>query len=188
MTPPPLRAVVVGILFAAATCLAHTALAYTGDAPEISRSPGRVGGVVVLWPRIVPATEDPGLQELAVTLQQRLRAIAEKAKPGALIDVRPSPQRACPIEAGCKGVSIGVLLAHDQGGCAAVATVAPAGTAPSTLVPWAGSVKLLSFETPFRDAPEKRVSIADFSSCDDLATELEASTDAIVEAIRSSDD
>ena len=48
----------------------------SGDAPEISRSVGQTGGVVVFWPRIVPRSVggDPQMHAIAQRLQERLAA------------------------------------------------------------------------------------------------------------------
>ena len=73
-----------------------TLSALAADAPEISRSVGVKGGVVVLWPRVLPATADPAVQVEAQKLQARLTAMAEAAAPAAPRDVRPTPERVCP--------------------------------------------------------------------------------------------
>src|SRR5262249_6485435 len=49
------------------------------DAPEISRSRGTKGGVVVLWPRVWPRSEEPGATELATKVQKRLEELARRA-------------------------------------------------------------------------------------------------------------
>src|SRR4051812_28885981 len=45
---------------------------HANDTPEISRSRGTAGGVVVLWPRIVPRSEDPAVLDLATRIQAKL--------------------------------------------------------------------------------------------------------------------
>jgi hypothetical protein len=162
-----------------ALLLPSAALAGGGDAPEISRSTGKVGGVVVLWPRVVPA--DASLQPQAADVQARLQAIAAQASP--LVDLRPAPERACPMK-GCRSATLGAVLAHDEGGCVVVALVGPPGVAPVTLVPWAGEVELAAPTAPFRGQPESLLTIRDFATCADLGAALEARQAAIAEALR----
>jgi hypothetical protein len=136
----------------------------SGDAPEISRSRGEKGGVVVFWPRIWPKSDDPAVKDLATKLQQKLKEMAEKAVPGRPIDVRPEPERVCPRD-GCAATTVGAVLIHKNKACAAVAVVSGPGTSPGRILPWSGAVKLAQESVPFREPPEEQVTVDDFGSC-----------------------
>jgi hypothetical protein len=64
--------------------------AHANDAPEISRGTGDAGTVVVLWPRVLPKTDDPKISDLAGRVQIRLDRLA--AKTGKKVDRRPAPR------------------------------------------------------------------------------------------------
>lgn len=149
-----------------------------GDGAEISRSRGKAGGAVVLWPRVVPEAQDPSLDDLATKLQQRLEAIAHRNVSESRTVVRPKPERVCPQE-GCKGVSLSVMLAHQEGGCAAVALVGAPGAEPSVMIPWAGKVVTAGTSLAFRQPPESQVTVTEFVPCGELLTRLD---DGAVEA------
>ncbi|MFO0553145.1 MAG: hypothetical protein U0271_32455 [Polyangiaceae bacterium] len=142
------------------------------DAPEISRSAGTPANVVVLWPRIIPRTEDPAVTNLATAIQSRLALVAKNA--GLEVDRRPAPERVCPRPSGCEGVSLGAVLAVRDGACAVVGLVGPPGTADVELVPLAGGVDLKMAATPFRDPPENAVTVNEFEKCSDLLSKLES--------------
>jgi hypothetical protein len=182
-TPIALAAIVLLSLGAPVLPVTGATTANNIDAPEISRSRGAKGGVVVLWPRIIPAWGGSDTQVLARQVQEKLVALARQAYPGRPIDIRPSPERVCPM-GGCDAVAVGALLMRDGEGCAIVALVSPAGTSPTTLVPWAGSVRLRAGRVPFRQPPENWVTITDFGRCDRLDEDLEANRASIVSAMR----
>jgi hypothetical protein len=149
------------------------------DAPEISRSVGVEGGIVVLWPRVVgPRGSPTRAVDQARQLQSRLVAIAGRVAPGRPVDVRPQPERVCP-RSGCSALALGVVLAVSGQGCAAIALVSDPGQSPAELVPWGGQVRLKSNSVPFREPPELAVRITDYARCDSL---LEALNDKSVEA------
>ena len=150
---------------------------------KISTSVGQQGGVIVLWPRIIPATQDPTILSTARSVQARLTALARERYPTRAIDVRPEPQRACP-QAGCEATSVNAVIVHNQGSCVVVGLVAPPGRSPTTMIPWAGPVDLKQPTVPFRDYPESSLVIRDFLGCDDLAAPLAAQQEPIAEAIR----
>jgi len=157
------------------------------DAPEISRSVGTPGGVLVLWPRIVvprggPAKPDTETVALAGRMQQRLAVLAKRARPGAAIEVRPEPERVCPRK-GCQAMSIGLLLTRAGAGCAAIALVSGPGTAPAELVPWAGEVRLSASSVPFREPPERALGVTDYVRCSDLEHAAEAQDGAVQGAL-----
>lgn len=144
----------------------------TQNAPEISKSGGAEGGVVVLWPRVAPKSDDPEVKEIAELAQSRLASLAGEL--GVEVDKRPEPERVCPRPQGCKAVSLGFVLAKHQGGCALVATVSKPGESPATLVPWVGTVELRSSTVPFREPPESEVSVTEMASCSKLKKDLSA--------------
>jgi len=155
--------------------LLATAGAWAGDdGPEISRAKGKKGGVVVLYPRVVPATDDPTVVAVATQLQQQLSAVAQRAADPRKVDVRPAPERVCPQE-GCKAASLGVLLGHRGGGCAVVVQVGPPGIANQQLFPVAGEVALRAQVATFRQPPERLVTITEFAPCADVMAGLELS-------------
>lgn len=153
--------------------LGVSAAAATGPGSEVSRTRGRGGGVVVLWPRIVPETEDPAMLALAARLQERVREAAAVGVVPNRIDVRPAPERVCPMN-GCRATSVGLLLGHQDGGCVALAIVGPPGAEAQRLVPLAGSVGMDDAGLPFREAPEGKVVITEFVSCGELEQQLDA--------------
>ena len=125
---------------------------------------------MVLWPRISPRSEDPKVVELANRIQARLERAGKSG--GDSADRRPSPERVCPRE-GCRGVSVGAVLAMKDKGCAVVATVGPAGAKPVTLVTLAGDVELKAKESPFRDPPENLLTVQEFVPCEKLLADLD---------------
>jgi hypothetical protein len=155
----------------------------TQDAPEISRSAGKEGGVVVFWPRVVPRTEDPQIRKLAGDLQKRLVDLVAKAVPERERDVRPEPERVCP-KSGCDAMTVGALLTASGGGCVALALVAPPGPSPQRIIPWAGDVELKYEQVPFREPPESSVTIKDMASCAKLVDKLEERAPDVVKAIQ----
>jgi len=151
---------------------------------NVSASRGQEGGVVVLWPRVIPSNMLDALRPQATGLQQRLREIVTHTVPGKPMDARPEPERVCP-KAGCLAMSVGVLLATSGGGgCAAVAFVGRPGGTDLELIPWAGDVTLKQSRIGFRDAPESFVIIEDYESCDGLLTKLDKRAAMIEEAVR----
>ncbi len=139
------------------------------NAPEISKSVGEPGGVVVLWPRVIPK-DDAELIEIANLAQSRLGAVAREV--GAEVDKRPEPERACPRPDGCRAVTLSAVISRKQKGCAIVATVAKPGASPTTLVPWVAQVKLAATSVPFREPPENEITVEEFASCDKLKQDL----------------
>lgn len=143
-----------------------------GPGPEVSRSRGRKDGIVVLWPRIVPETDDATVVALAERLQVRLQQIAVTAAPPTRVDVRPSPERVCPLN-GCRGTSVALMLGHQDGGCAALALVGPPGQQPLRLVPLAGRFSMDSAALDFRSPPEGKVVVSEFVPCAQLEQSLD---------------
>lgn len=148
--------------------------------PEISHSKGVAGGVVVLWPRIIPATIAEENTQLAAQVQAKMKSVVEKALPGRPIDVRPKPERVCP-KAGCDAMSINVLFTRTSTACAVVAIINAPGTSPTKLMPWGGTVELKSDTIQFRDMPENFVKIKDYAPCDQLIAKM-AESDQFIEA------
>ncbi len=143
-----------------------------GDDPRVSRSPGVEGGVVLLWPRILPASaaERSG-PELAL-LHRHMLAMVQRVLPGRPIDERPAPERVCP-RAGCAGLAFGAVFLRQGEGCAVAATVGPPGQVPLRIVPWVGQMRLKANEAQFREPPENQVVVRDFAPCADLGVALQ---------------
>jgi hypothetical protein len=159
-------------LFAIAATLGSGAHA-GGDDLTVSRSRGPAGGSVILWPRIVPETQDPNLIQLAETLQARLSAMSLRVISDRKQTVRPRPERVCPMR-GCRSVAVSVMLGHQDGGCVAVAMVSEPGTEGGTmLVPWAGDVDLRVRSVVFREPPENKLSVREFLPCDEILNHLD---------------
>ncbi len=135
---------------------------------RISRSRGPEGGLVVLWPRVVPASEERGA--LASEIQARLHAIAEAQ--GVEVDRRPQPERACP-RGGCEATALGAVLLSRGGGCAVVATLQLPGESAARLVRWAGALELRQTNVPFREPPENQIEVVDMARCSELGPALE---------------
>lgn len=151
--------------------------------PRVSTSRGEEGGVVVLWPRVVPSEGAEAVAAQAAHLQERLRGIVESSLPGRPLNVRPSPERACPYR-GCKGVSVGAVLAHSGRGCAVVALVSQPGQSPYRLVAWTKNTRLRAAVVPFREPPESQIEVGDYRPCDNLEEELSDLDEAVGAAIR----
>ena len=147
--------------------------AHSNDSKEISRSVGAPGGVVVLWPRIVPRSEDPATLAMAEKVQARLASLARKVA-GDSVDKRPAPERVCPKDGGCRAASVGAIIAIKEKGCALVGVVSSPGVGPQHLVPWVGSVKLRSQDAPFREPPENEITVTEFVPCEKLLADLDS--------------
>lgn len=166
-------ALAAAVASAARPATSRPAASRPAGAEYISTSRGVERGVVLLWPRIIPANGAAALQPQAASLRSALRQLMDRALPGRSVDVRPEPQRVCPA-AGCRAISVGALLVHESHGCAVVALIQPPGQTMQRLVPWVGAIKLKATMIPFRELPESYVAIEDFVPCANLATELAA--------------
>lgn len=141
------------------------------DSPQISTSVGPKEGVIVLWPRVIPATDDPGVLALAEKVQQRASELAARTFSGVERDVRPRPERVCP-QAGCKATSFGSVLMHHGDGCAVAAWVAAPGRSPARPVPWSPGVVAKVATVKFREPVEGALTITDFQRCEDVLDSL----------------
>ena len=156
--------------------------------PTVSASAGPAGGVVVLWPRVIPSEGSDALDGVAAQLQGYLADLAAKAVPGKSIETRPKPERTCP-QAGCDAIAVGAVLAHREGkGCVAVATVSAPGRSPVRLVPLAGKMEIAHAEVDFREPPESEMNIKDFERCEELLGRIDViragDVERLVDAIR----
>ncbi|MCB9693643.1 MAG: hypothetical protein H6736_17660 [Alphaproteobacteria bacterium] len=142
---------------------------------------GRKGAVVVLWPRVIPATDDADVKAAAGAIQRRIDEAIRKTAPMAPRVMAPAPQRVCP-RGGCREASVGVLIGHQDGGCVAVALVNPPGESPTELVPLAGDVELRSPTVPFRAPPEEAVIVRDLLPCTQIAGSMDEAK--LVAAVR----
>jgi hypothetical protein len=156
----------------------------TKDAPEISRSGGEAGGVVVFWPRVIPRTDDAETRALAAAAQERVVALVRQALPGKPVDVRPEPERVCPQD-GCAAMTVGLLLTRSKDSCAALALVSPPGKSASRILPWVGDATVHSASVPFREPPEKHVKLDDLVRCSKLVEALDKRQDPVTAEIRS---
>jgi hypothetical protein len=156
----------------------------TKDAPEISRSGGEAGGVVVFWPRIIPRSDDAETRAMAAAAQERVVALVRQALPGKPVDVRPEPERVCPQD-GCAAMTVGLLLTRSKDSCAALALVSPPGKSPSRILPWVGDATVHSASVPFREPPEKHVKLDDLVRCSKLVEGLDKRQDPVAAEIRS---
>jgi hypothetical protein len=142
------------------------------DAPEISRSSGSEDSVVILWPRIIPKSDDAETVALAERIQSKLASMAT-ASGAKSVDKRPAPERVCPRPAGCRGPSVGAVLTVKDSACAVAVVVGPAGASDVELMPLAGGIDLKRKTVPFREPPESALTIVEFAKCSDLRASLE---------------
>ena len=154
------------------------------DAPEISRSAGEEGGIILFWPRVIEQRPAGSSRELAAAVQQLLRDMVTRAFPGRPIDVRPEPERVCP-QGGCRAMGVGALLLREQNGCAVIALLSRPGTSPTTMIRWAGRIRMPGRAVPFREPPESYITVTDFTPCPDLIRELREGQGAVEDALLS---
>ncbi len=159
-----------------------TGSAFAGDSPQISRSVGEPGGVVVLWPRVIPASDAPATHQAAVQVQKYLQGLVTEVLPERAVDVRPEPERVCP-QAGCKAMTVGALLVNSGEACAVIGLISGPGRAPAQMIPWAGKVDLKQPAVPFREHPESFVTLRDFQRCKSLLEPLKTGEQAMKAAI-----
>lgn len=152
----------------------------------ISTQGGDPNGVVVLWPRVIPSANADEVHAITVSAQTRMSGLVARALPGRPITLRPKPERSCP-QGGCEGLSLGLLLAHVQGGCAAVAIIGGPGRTPRRLVPWAGRTELKAMQSEFRGQPESLMTFKEMVPCEDLVRAMGERDDAIGEALKFAD-
>lgn len=150
--------------------------------PEISRSRGEPGGIVLLWPRVIPRTENERLRGVASALQEKLATMLGELFPGRSVDMRPEPERVC-MKTGCKASAVGVLIAVRDDHCVAVAIASAPGLSDQQLMPWAGRVTT-ALRVPFREPPESSLKIHEFVACEDLVEIALEREDLVREALR----
>ncbi len=168
----------------AVVCLLALALpASARDAPEIARSSGTEGGVVVFWPRVIPRSETVRSRDLARAIQRRLIAFVNATLPERPADVRPEPERVCPKK-GCRGATAGALLLRKASSCVVIGLFAGPGRAPTMMVPWVGEVRLKTNVVAFREPPESEVTVVDWALCAEVEAQLDTTPKALVRALR----
>ncbi len=140
--------------------------------PEISRSRGPRGGVVVLWPRIVPEEAPPDLRAMAGRLQARLYAAAATVLGTRRVEIRPEPERTCP-ERGCRAVAASLVLGHRDSGCVLLLALGEPDGGPVRLRQIAGAVDIDRPVLQFREPPERGFVITEFASCASLEAVFE---------------
>lgn len=164
----------------------HTASGEPVTAPTISTEAGDPRGVVVLWPRVIPAATADGLDPIAIAAQARMSGLVAQTLPGRPITLRPKPQRVCP-QGGCNGLSVGLLLAHVETGCAAAALIGGPGRTPRRIIPWAGRMQLKAMQSEFRGTPESNVTLQELVPCDTLVRTMGERDAAVAEALKFAD-
>ena len=143
------------------------------DAPEVSRSTGPKGGVLVFWPRVWPRDDaDPRTRELSVQVQRKMEALARRAAGTRTIEARPEPERVCPSD-GCQATTVGAVLVLRDKACAVAAVVAGPGKSPARILPLSGKMTLTSETVPFREPPEEMVKVTDYVACDKMLEGIE---------------
>ena len=171
-TEPPRPAAAPAPSAPAGVGLGAAASAAAAAPIRISRSRGVPGGVVVLWPRVVPGTLADETRAQVAGVQQRMAALVARALPGVAVDVRPEAERVCP-QAGCLGAAFGAVFTRRRGGCVVLATVSPPGRSPARLLPWGGVVELKAVQAAFRSPPESQITIRDYVPCGELLSTLD---------------
>jgi hypothetical protein len=152
------------------------------DDPKISRSPGPVGGAIVLWPRVIPADITDLHRALVQEVQTHARVAVQQALRGRTVEVRPEPERAC-RRSGCDATSVSVVFTRHGDGCAAVAVIGPPGPVEVRLVAWAGTIELQTEQVPFREPPEGHIRVRDLVPCGDLIARMRDNDAAVQAAI-----
>ena len=137
---------------------------------------------MVLWPRVIPASDAPSTRQAAAQVQAKLTQWVGEALADRAIDTRPEPERVCP-QAGCQAMTVGALLVHSGGGCAVVGLISGPGRAPAHLIPWAGTVDLKQPSVPFREFPESQITIRDFQRCGALLEPMALGEEAMKAAM-----
>jgi len=155
---------------------------FAADSPQISRSVGEPGGVVVFWPRIIPASDAPLTKQAAAQVQATLKQWVAETLADRPMDVRPEPERVCP-QAGCKAMTVGALLVHSGDACAVVGLISGPGRSHAHMIPWAGKVDLKKPTVPFREFPESQITIRDFQRCSALLEPLQSGEEGVKAAI-----
>ncbi len=149
----------------------------------ISTEGGDANGVVVLWPRVIPSATADKMDPVAVSAQARMSGLVAQTLPGRPITLRPKPERVCP-QGGCAGLSIGLVLAHVENGCAAAALIGGPGRTARRIIPWAGRIELKAMQVEFRGQPESLLSLKELVPCDDLVRVMGERDAAVAEALK----
>ncbi|HVY48499.1 MAG TPA: hypothetical protein VHB21_21570, partial [Minicystis sp.] len=137
--------------------------------PDVSRSRGHKGGMVVLWPRVSVATggDASKAHDAARDAELRLEALAHRAGGARAVDRRPEPEARCPKD-GCEATSVSAVVFARPDGCAAVAMIAGPKKSPAHLLKWAGDVELTSDIVPLGAGPEPLVKVKTAVPCEKL--------------------
>lgn len=148
---------------------------------RVSQSRGLQGGVVVLWPHVVPRKAERSV--LAERVQGTLSTITRELVVPQATDVRPAPEQRCEEE-GCIASSVGAVVLRQDGECAVVATIAHPGTSEVFLLPVHGKVQLREQYVPFGQSPESSIVVRDYEDCGKIHRSFVRSRNSIKEAIR----
>jgi hypothetical protein len=136
--------------------------------PDVSRSVGHKGGVVVLWPHLVPPSDDPAAKAIAAKVQQHLADLAHRAAGARDVDVRPAPETRCGPKVGCEATSVSAVIVMKGTTCAVAALIAGPKKAPAHLLPWSGKADFTKDIVPFGEPADPLVKVKDFVPCDAL--------------------
>lgn len=163
--------------FAALIALSAGAWCATTAAATMPRT------LLINTPRVVPAEVPADAEAFAREVQARTAEIA--AESTALIgdfEVLPSDRPHCGGRQ-CEPPSLGALVLHRDGGCAALLVLGGADEGPRTLRPWVGDVRVADGFVTFGEAPERAVAVNDYTPCAGAAEELAAAQPALVFAV-----
>jgi hypothetical protein len=146
--------------------------------PEVSRSLGHKGSLIVLWPRVINAAGPsdagpPPDNGAAEKVQQRLAELAHRAAGARAIDVRPAPETTCAPKNGCDATSIGAVLVVKGADCAVAAVMAGPNKSAAHLLPWSGKVEFAKDSIAFGESPEPAVKVKEFVPCESLLVKKE---------------
>jgi hypothetical protein len=155
---------------------------HSKDPPNIARSKGHRGGLIVLWPRVVPASAAAANHEVVAKVQERLVLLAKRVAGARHIDMRPEPETTCPPD-GCDASSISALVYAGDGACALVALIGGPKKAPVNVMQWVGREDIASPTAGFGDAPESLVKVKQFVGCDELLKGHDNEDSALARAI-----
>jgi hypothetical protein len=141
--------------------------------PEVSRSLGHKGSVIVLWPRLVPASTDPTTNAVASRVQERLADLSKRAAGPRAIDVRPSPETVCAAKNGCDALTVSAVIVVQGTNCAVAALIGGPNKGPSHLLPWSGKVEFTKDTVSFGESPDALVKVKEGVPCDSLLAKRE---------------
>ena len=145
----------------------------SGAPPQVSRSRGHKGGLIVLFPMVFPKTDDPAAHAVAARVQARLAELAKRAGGARGVDVRPDPETVCPPKGGCEATSVSAVIVMKGTTCAVAGLFAGPKGSPAHLLPWSGKIDFANEIVAVGESPESHVKVKDFVPCDALIVKRE---------------